>query len=153
MLPRRPTVPAITSGLAPCPSALGSSAVRLSVMALSTLGSLAVAADIDRNTTGLPAYPHLQSAMMDPVARTTQGKQCTHYAADSPDPLETVESWYRQALPGAVESDVNQDSIYGSYFKLTGIRLARGNDFLTVYRLANGNLTSIELFKCTGSAK
>jgi hypothetical protein len=102
----------------------------------------------EKNTTGLPTYPHVKSAMMDPVPRNTLGRQCTHYAADSPDPLETVEAWYRQALPGAVETDVNQDSIYGSYFKLTGIRLTRKDDFLTVYRMPDGNSTSIELFKC-----
>ena len=111
------------------------------------------AANIDTNTTGLPTYPHLQSAMMDGVARNTLGHQCTHFAADSPDPLETVQTWYRHALPGAVESDVNKDSMYGSYFKLTGIRLTRGNDFLTIYRTANGSSTSIELFKCSGTSK
>ena len=107
------------------------------------------AADVDPNMTGLPTYPHLRRAMMDSVSRSTLGRQCTHYAAESADPLEAVEAWYRTALPGAVESDVNQNSIYGSYFKLTGIKLTRGNDFLTVYRTANGISTSIELFKCT----
>jgi hypothetical protein len=112
-------------------------------------GSLACgAADIDQNTTGLPTYPHLRRAVMDAVSRNTLGHQCTHFAADSADALEVVEAWYRQALPGAVETDVNQNPIYGSYFKLTGIRLTRGNDFLTVYRAANGTSTSIELFKC-----
>jgi hypothetical protein len=106
------------------------------------------AADIDQNTTGLPTYPHLRRAVMDSVSRNTLGHQCTHFAADSPDPLEVVEAWYRQALPGAVETDVNQDPIYGSYFKLTGIRLTRGDDFLAVYRSATGTSTSIELFKC-----
>jgi hypothetical protein len=128
----------------PLPAAV---AVFLSAVGLSAVG-VARTADLDRNTTGLPSYPHLRSAVMDPVARNTQGRQCTHFAADSPDSLEAVESWYRQALPGAVESDVNKDSIYGSYFKLNGIRLVRGNDFLTVYRLANGSVTSIELFNC-----
>jgi hypothetical protein len=111
----------------------------------------ATAADIDKNTTGLPTYPHLRRAVMDAVSRNTLGRQCTHFAADSGDPLEMVQDWYRKALPGAVESDVNQDSIYGSYFKLTGIRLTRGSDFLTIYRTANGASTSIELFKCRGS--
>lgn len=109
------------------------------------------AVDIEKNTTGLPTYPHLRRAVMDSVSRTTLGRQCTHFAADSGDPLEVVEEWYRKALPGALESDVNQDSIYGSYFKLTGIRLTQGNDFLTVYRTANGASTSIELFRCQGS--
>jgi hypothetical protein len=122
-------------------------------VALASIFFPAMAADIARNSTGLPTYPHLSSAIMDPVARSTLGRQCTHFAADSPDPLETVESWYRKAVPGAVESDVNQDSIYGSYFKLTGIKLTHGDDFLTVYRTASGNSTSIELFKCGGGSK
>ncbi len=111
------------------------------------------AADLDQNTTGLPTYPHLRRAIMDAVSRDTLGHQCTYFAADSGDPLEMVEAWYRKALPGAVESDVNQDSIYGSYFKLTGIRLTKGSDFLTVYRTADGTSTSIELFKCREASK
>lgn len=106
----------------------------------------------DRNMTGLPTYPHISRAIMDPVPRDTVGSKCVHYTADSPDPLESVEAWYRHALPGAVESDVNQNSLYGDFFKLNGIRLTRGADFVTVYRTANGRLTSIELFKCAGRA-
>jgi hypothetical protein len=120
---------------------------------LGLLPALGLAADINQNTTGLPTYPHLRRAMMDAVPRITLGRQCTHYAAESADPLETVEAWYRNALPGAVESDVNQDPIYGSYFKLSGIRLTKGNDFLTVYRIPSGASTSIELFKCQVAAK
>jgi hypothetical protein len=126
---------------------LSGSAAALMVY-LAVLSARGTASEIGKNTTGLPTYPHVKNAMMDPVPRNTLGRQCTHYAADSPDPLEMVEAWYRKALPGAVETDVNQDSIYGSYFKLTGIRLTRENDFLTVYRMPNGSSTSIELFKC-----
>lgn len=111
------------------------------------------AADGDQNTTGLPTYPHLRRAIMDAVSRNTLGHQCTHFAADSGDPLEMVEAWYRKALPGAVESDVNQDSIYGGYFKLTGIKLTKGSDFLTVYRTDSSTSTSIELFKCREASK
>ena len=107
------------------------------------------AASLAINTTGLPTYPHVKRAVMDAVPRNTLGRQCTHYAADTPDALEVVEDWYRKAYPGAVETDVNQESIYGSYFKLTGIRLSRDNDFLTVYRMPEGSSTSIELFKCS----
>jgi hypothetical protein len=120
---------------------------RISGIAAIAAASLAV------NTTGLPSYPHVKSAIMDDVPRSTLGRQCTHYAADSPDPLETVEAWYRKAFPGAVESDVNEQSLYGSYFKLTGIRLSRDNDFLTVYRMPGGTSTSIELFKCGATPK
>jgi hypothetical protein len=120
---------------------------RISGIAAVAAASLAV------NTTGLPTYPHVKSAIMDNVPRSTLGRQCTHYAADSPDPLETVEAWYRMAFPGAVETDVNEQSLYGSYFKLTGIRLSRDNDFLTVYRMPGGTSTSIELFKCSALPK
>ena len=122
-------------------------------LCLGLLPALGSAADINPNTTGLPTYPHVRRAIMDAVARNTLGRQCTHYAAESGDPLEKVEVWYRQALPGAVETDVNENSIYGSYFKLTGIRLTQGNDFLTVYRIPNAASTSIELFKCQAAAK
>ena len=119
---------------------------------LLTLVSSAVPAAEDRNTTGLPTYPHISCAIMDPVPRDTLGSKCIHYTADSPDPLDSVEAWYRHALPGAVESDVNQNSLYGDFFKLNGIRLTLGTDFVTVYRTANGRLTSIELFRCAGRA-
>ena len=110
-------------------------------------GSTAFAA-LDRNTTGLPTYPHLTDAVMDSVVRDTLGHKCIHYAATSPDRLETVEAWYRQALRGATESDINKDSMYGEYFKLVGIRLTRGTDLVTVYREENGRATLVELFKC-----
>jgi hypothetical protein len=116
---------------------------------LPSLAAMAVAAS-DRNTTGLPTYPHVGHSIMDPVPRDTLGSRCIHYAADSPDPLESVEAWYRRAMPGATESDVNKNSLYGDFFKLTGIRLTLGNDFVTVYRTQNGKSTSIELFKCAG---
>ena len=67
--------------------------------------------------------------------------------------VSSNEAWYRKAFPGAVESDVNEQSLYGSYFKLTGIRLARDTDFLTVYRMPGGTSTSIELFKCSAPPK
>ena len=138
MLAMQTKVPAIIGALALC---------------CTVLSIRSPAADVDRNTTGLPTYPHLRRAIMDAVSRETLGHQCTHFTADSGDALEVVVAWYRKALPEAVESDVNQDSIYGSYFKLTGIRLTKGSDFLTVYRTADGTSTSIELFKCREASK
>jgi hypothetical protein len=117
---------------------------------LMILASASLFAAYDRNTTGLPTYPHISRAIMDPVPRDTLGSKCIHYTADSPDRLDSVEAWYRRALPGAVESDVNQNSLYGDFFKLDGIRLTLGTDFVAVYRTGNGRLTSIELFKCAG---
>jgi hypothetical protein len=138
MLAMRIQIPAIVGALALC---------------FTVLPVRGPAADVDQNTTGLPTYPHLRRAIMDAVSRDTLGRLCTHFAADSGDSLEMVEAWYRKALPGAVETDVNQDSIYGSYFKLTGIKLTKGSDFLTVYRIADGTSTSIELFNCREASK
>ena len=129
---------------------LTATAFALQLLAVS---SPTLASDSSKNTTGLPTYPRVDGGMMDPVPRDTFGRKCTHFATDTPDPLQIVENWYRKALAGATESDVNKDSIYGDYFKLTGIKLSRGDDFLTVYRTENGKSTSIELFKCAAPAK
>jgi len=118
------------------------------LIVLAFVSSSVASAAIDRNTTGLPSYPHVTHAIMDPVPRDTLGRKCIHYAADSEDRLEAVEEWYRHALPQAIETDVNRNSLYGEAFKLTGIRLTVGNDFITLYRTENGRTTSIELFKC-----
>jgi hypothetical protein len=48
------------------------------------LASVSVLAADDRNTTGLPTYPHISRAIMDPVPRDTLGSKCIHYTADSP---------------------------------------------------------------------
>ncbi len=118
------------------------------VTALALVSGSVASAAIDRNTTGLPTYPHVTHAIMDPVLRDTIGRKCIHYVADSEDRLEAVEEWYRHALPNAAVSDVNRNSLYGEVLKLTGIRLTLGNDFITLYRTENGRTTSIELFKC-----
>jgi hypothetical protein len=101
------------------------------------------------NTTGLPSYPHDAGGTMDAVFRSTPtGQSCTHYSTNTPDALAVVEAWYKKQLPGAKVLDVNDGALYGSYFKLDGIRLLVGNDFLTVYRMTNQKDTSIEMFKC-----
>lgn len=102
------------------------------------------------NLTGLPAYPSLNSAKMDSVARTdTLGHWCTRFAADTFAPLEVVEAWYRKTLVNASETDLNNDERYRNYFKLSGIKLALGIDYVAVYRTANQSTTSIELFRCS----
>jgi hypothetical protein len=60
-----------------------------------------------------------------------------------------VEAWYRRALPGANETDLNHDERYRNYLKLKGIKLAQGIDSVTVYTTANQSTTSIELFRCS----
>ena len=102
------------------------------------------------NLTGLPAYPNLNEAKMDALARTDKlGHWCTRFAADTFDPLEVVEAWYRKVLINASETDLNNDERYRNYFKLSGIKLALGIDYVTVYRTVDRSSTSIELFRCS----
>jgi hypothetical protein len=102
------------------------------------------------NSTGLPAYPNLIRARMDDVARTDAlGRWCIRFAADTFDRLDLVEAWYRKALVGASETDLNHDERYRSYAGLSGIKLALGIDSVTVFRMANQSITSIELFRCS----
>jgi hypothetical protein len=121
----------------------------LLTFALLELASIASAQDV-YNLTGLPAYPNLSKARMDAVARTDKmGHWCTRFAADSFDPLDVVEAWYRKVLLNASETDLNNDERYRNYPKLSGIKLALGIDYVTVYRTANQSSTSIELFRCS----
>ncbi|HEY3785207.1 MAG TPA: hypothetical protein VGL55_08010 [Steroidobacteraceae bacterium] len=118
-------------------------------------------AEPQKNTTGLPTYPHDQGGRMDAVSRSLpNGQNCIHYASSTTDPLLAVIDWYKTALPGARVEDVNKDSLYGNYFKLDGVKLLVGNDIVNVYRMTGGpNLpnvkkddaqkTTIELFKCS----
>ena len=111
--------------------------------------NLALAAEPSQNTTGLPTYPHDSGGMMDSVYRSVpNGQHCMHYAGSTPDALVVVEAWYKKEFPKAQIGDVNKNSLYGGYFKLEGIKLVTGNDFLTIYRTAKGKETSIEIFKC-----
>lgn len=87
---------------------------------------------------------------MDDVAKTDAlGHWCIRLAADTADRLEIVEAWYRKALVGANETDLNHDERYRNYIKLNGIKLAQGIDSVTVYTTAAQSTTSIELFRCS----
>ena len=111
------------------------------------------AAESQKNTTGLPTYPHDTGGTMDAVSRSIpNGQHCIHYSSSTPDALAAVEEWYKKALPGAKTDDVNKDSLYGSYFKLDGIKLLVGSDIVNVYRMANSDHTTIEIFKCSDAA-
>ena len=102
------------------------------------------------NLTGLPLYPNLTSAQMDSVTKTDAlGHWCMRFAAETFASLDTVEDWYRKALPGASETDLNHDERYHGYLNLSGIKLAFDIDSVTVFRAANQSHTSIELFKVT----
>ena len=67
-------------------------------------------------------------------------------------PLADVEGWYKKQMSSAKVDDVNKDSLYGSYFKLDGIKLLLGNDIANVYRMPNDKTTSIAMFKCRNAA-
>jgi len=121
----------------------------LMTFALLSAASIASAEGV-YNLTGLPTYPNLRTAKMDGVARTdTLGHWCTRFAAETFDPLDVVEAWYRKVLVGASETDLNHDERYKNYIKLSGIKLALGIDSVTVFRTANQSTTTIELFRCS----
>jgi hypothetical protein len=127
---------------------LGSIAALLTVSLLAA-ASIALADDV-YNLTGLPVYPRLSRAKMDNVARTDAvGHRCTRFAAETFDSLEIVEAWYRKALVGASETDLNHDERYKIYDRLSGIKLAVGVDSVAVYKTASQSTTSIELFRCS----
>ena len=124
--------------------------------ALLTGGFLCVAAIAPAqpvyNLTGLPLYPNLSRAKMDGVARTDAlGHWCNRFAAETFDRNDVVQDWYRKALVNASETDLNNDERYKSLVKLSGIKLALGIDYVTVYRTANQTTTSIELFRCSAA--
>ena len=129
-------------------SSLGSIAILLAFSLLSTAPN-ALAREV-YNLTGLPVYPYLTTADMDDVARTdTMGHWCTRFTAQASAPLEVVEDWYRKALVNASETNLRNDQRYRDYLNLTGIKLAVGVDYVTVFRNGNQPTTSIELFKCS----
>jgi hypothetical protein len=112
--------------------------------------SLAVSQEEVQNLTGLPVYPNLSKAMMDRTAKTdTLGHWCTRFSAETTYPIDTVEAWYRKALIGASETDLTNDRTYKNYTQLSGIKLAIGVDYVTVFKVAAQAATSIELFRCS----
>ena len=128
-------------------TSLGSIAILLAFSLLSTTRS-AWAKEV-YNLTGLPVYPYLTTADMDSVARTDAlGHWCTRFTAQASAPLEVVEEWYRKALVKPSETDLHNDQRYRNYVNLSGIKLAVGIDYVTVFRIGNQPTTSIELFKC-----
>jgi len=129
-------------------SSLGSIAILLAFSLLSKTPN-ASAREV-YNLTGLPVYPYLTTADMDDVARTdTMGHWCTRFTAEASAPLQVVEDWYRKALVNASETNLRNDQRYRDYLNLTGIKLAVGIDYVTVFRTGNQPTTSIELFKCS----
>ena len=129
-------------------TSLGSIAILLTFSLLSTAPN-AWTREV-YNLTGLPVYPYLTTADMDTVARTdTLGHWCARFTAQASDPLAVVEEWYRKALVKPSETDLHNDPAYRNYVNLSGIKLAVGIDYVTVFRTGNQPTTSIELFKCS----
>jgi len=111
------------------------------------------ATDSQTNVTGLPTYPHDAGGQMDAIIRSIpNGQHCIHYSSNSTDALAIVEDWYKKSLPNAKIEDINKNSLYGSYFKLDGIKLLMGDDIVNVYRMGDSKQTSIEIFKCKDAA-
>jgi len=120
------------------------------VLVLLLAAAPAARADDVRNLTGLPAYPRLNSAVMDGVFRTdTLGHWCMRFWASAPDSLSAVEAWYRKNLLGASEIDLARDKTYKNFAGLSGIKLAMGVDYVVVYKTAAQPATSIDLYRCS----
>lgn len=118
-------------------------------MLLLSAAPLAMPQDV-RNLTGLPAYPHLNSAVMDGVYRTdTLGHWCMRFWASASDTLPAVEAWYRKNLLGASEIDLTHDTTYKKYVGLAGIKLVTGIDYVVVYKTSSQAPTSIDLYRCS----
>ena len=129
---------------------------KATVISVSLMGCIAsaTAAGGQKNTTGLPTYPHDAGGIMDATYRSIpNGQHCINYQTSSKDSLATVEDWYKKELPNAKIDDINHNSWYGSNFKLNGIKLQLGNDVVNIYADTDRNMTTIELFKCQDAAK
>jgi hypothetical protein len=108
------------------------------------------ASDAVLNLTGMPVYPYLSRAAMDPVVKTDAlGHWCSRFSAETSYSLNVVEDWYRQILSAASETDLTHDERYKSSAGLVGIKLAVGVDSVTIYRLGERVPTYIELFRCS----
>jgi len=102
------------------------------------------------NSTGLPAYPNLTDAVMDPVARTdTLGRWCTRFSASTADSLDSVETWYRNILARASETDLTHDRNYANFTALAGVKLAVGIDYVAIYKTDVQAPTRIDLYRCS----
>ena len=121
------------------------------MLALLVSASGSAAVPLVPNLTGLPTYPNLDRAAMDPVLHTEDfGRWCARFTATSSDSLETVAGWYRQRLRSASETDLQRDLQFAGTRPLTGIKLSVGRDYVAAYRLPDQR-TRIELHRCSWS--
>jgi hypothetical protein len=103
-----------------------------------------------RNLTGLPAYPNLNTAVMEGVFRTdTLGHWCMRFWSATSDPLLQVESWYRKNLKGSSEIDLARDKTYQKYPGVVGVKLVVGLDYVVLYKTTLEAPTSIDLYRCS----
>jgi hypothetical protein len=103
------------------------------------------------NLTGLPTYPHLDTAAMDSAWHTESiGRWCAKFTGVTSDSLDAVEGWYRRILYRASETDLTRDERFNSYSTLSGIKLVVGVDYVALYRMPN-QPTIIELHRCGGN--
>jgi hypothetical protein len=123
--------------------------VRALTLTLAAIGGLLAASSTaaaqanQKNLTGLPMYPKLFTGTQYPASQTNEGKYLI-YTAQSPDALETVEAWYRHALPKATETRDDNNLTHG-------IVLKNGKDKVLVYRLGHSKSAVVELQKYEGS--
>jgi hypothetical protein len=117
-------------------------AAAASIAALAIAPATLAAQQNNPNTTGLPLYAKINTGSEYPSVKEASGHYKV-YTAQSPDPIATVEAWYRKALPKAVETkDDNQ---------LTkGIVLTVGKDKVLIYNLGGGKASILELQKYIG---
>jgi hypothetical protein len=102
------------------------------------------------NLTGLPAYPSLDNAVMEDVARTdTLGRWCMRFWSQTSDPLEKVEAWYRKTLVRASETDLRNDKTYQIYTELAGVKFSMDIDSVAVYKVSKQAPTTIDLYRCS----
>src|ERR1700761_3083380 len=93
------------------------------LLSLSILGCAGGHAADTRNLTGLPAYPNLNTAVMEQVFRTdTLGHWCMRFWSATADPLPVVESWYRKNLARSSEIDLSKDKTYQQYPGVVGVK-------------------------------
>jgi hypothetical protein len=120
---------------------------RIAAAAVLCLPALPVAGATS-NLTGLPTYPHLDSAAMDDTWRTESlGRWCARFTGATRDSLDAVEGWYRRTLSRASEVDLARDERFKDYPSLSGIKLVLGVDYVVLYRMAD-HPTIIELHLC-----
>ena len=122
---------------------------KLMVAALALMVAPSAFAEI-QNLTGMPLYPNLEKAAMDPWFRTdTLGHWCSHLSAETADPVAKVEAWYRKTWLGSSTTDLTHDRDYNRSTALTGVKLAWGIDSVAVYKVSAAAPTSILLSRCS----